>query len=112
MTAWQALALTLVCEVPLMLLLTARWPRLSRSRVVLATVTASCLTHPLAWRAAAALAPDMYRTGLWLIEAAVVAAEALWYLAWLRPGWRRATVWSLMANAASATMGMLVWKLL
>lgn len=112
MTAWQALALTLVCEVPLILLLAVRWRHLSRTRVALVAVTASCLTHPLAWRAAAALAPDMYRTGLWLIEAAVVAAEALWYLAWLRPGWRRATVWSLMANAASATMGMLVWKLL
>lgn len=111
MTAWQALTLTLACEVPLMLLLTARLPRLSRTRIAVVAVTASCLTHPLAWRAALALAPDVYRTGLWLIEATVVAVEALWYLVWLRPGWLRAATWSLAANAVSATIGMLVWKL-
>lgn len=112
MTAAQALALTLACEVPLILWLTARLPHLSRTRVALVAATASCVTHPLAWRAALAFTPDMYRTGLWLIEAIVVVIEALWYLLWLRPGWRRAATWSLAANALSATLGMLAWKLI
>ena len=110
MSAWQALLLTLVCEVPLVLLLAARLPALSRTRVGVVAATASCLTHPLAWRAAMALSPEQYRTGLWLIEAAVVAIEALWYFVWLRPGWRRATAWALAANALSAGIGMMVWK--
>lgn len=75
--------------------------------VLLASIAASCLTHPLAWHAASVLATDEYRRGVWLIETLVVLAEALLYSLLLRPGWRQALLWSVAANGASFALGQL-----
>ncbi len=102
----QALGITLACEVPAMLVLarrcSARW-------VVLVTLTANGLTHPLAWHLAAKLSPMQYRSGLWWIEGGVVAAEALWYGLWLRAKPLTVLQWSLLANAASLGLGWWLW---
>ncbi len=75
--------------------------------VGLAAIAASCLTHPLAWHAASVLAADEYQRGIWLIEVLVVLAEALVYSLLLRPGWRHALLWSVLANSASFALGQL-----
>lgn len=107
MNQTQALALTLVFEVPVMLWLAraqAVW------RVLLVAVAASCLTHPLAWRIASVLSPVEYPVGIWLIELGVVLVEGLWYQFWLRAGWAKSLGWSLLANAASFGAGWLLWR--
>lgn len=106
-----ALLLTLACEVPLVLLLAQRLPPAPRphwQRVLPAAISASALSHPLAWRMAAVLAADEYAAGLVLIELAVWLFEASWYALWLRPGWGRALQWSALANGASFALGFLL----
>jgi hypothetical protein len=105
MTQLQAYILTLACEVPVMLVL-ARG--LSSMRVLVIAVTASSLTHPVAWHIASILSPDEYSAGIWIIEAGVVLAEALWYWLWLRPDFARSLRWSALANAASFGLGWLL----
>lgn len=108
MTPWQALAVTLACETPVLLLL-ARRHGLPPARVALAAISANCLTHPAAWRIATVLTPAEYRAGLWWIEGGVVLAEALWYWSWLRTGMPAALLYSLLANAASLGIGWRLW---
>lgn len=111
MNQWTALGLTLVCEVPVMLLLTRMQPAMRPLIVAIVATAASCLTHPVAWRIASVLSHDEYRIGFWLIEAGVVLFEAIWYRLWLRTGFGRALCWSLFANAASLSVGYLLWHL-
>jgi hypothetical protein len=112
-----ALLLTLSCEVPLVLVLAQRLPpapahtpvpRPRWHRVLPAAISASALSHPLAWRMAAVLAADEYAVGLILIELAVWLFEASWYALWLRPGTVRALQWSALANGASFALGFLL----
>ncbi len=105
MNQLQALGLTLACELPVMAVLARSVPI---KRLLIIATGASCLTHPLAWRAALVLSADQYVTGLWLIELCVVLIEALWYQAWLRVGTARALWWSLVANATSFGLGWLL----
>lgn len=129
MNQFQALLLTLACEVPLVLALAGLQasplrpctPAPDRKgwlaplpvflAVLLASIAASCVTHPLAWHAASVLAADEYRRGVWLIETLVVLAEALVYSFLLRPGPGRALLWSALANGASFALGRLpLWE--
>jgi len=102
---WYALGLTLVCELPVLLLLARAQPVM---RVLVIAASASGLTHPVAWYAASVLSPDEYPIGIWLLESGVVLAEALWYQFWLRPGIARSLLWSLLANAISFGIGWLL----
>jgi hypothetical protein len=105
-----AFALTLACELPLVLLTTRSLPQpMSLRRVLLVATAANLLTHPLAWRLSRTLGPDDYQTGAALIEAGVIVVEALWYYGWLRTGAGRALGASLLANAASLLTGWLIW---
>jgi hypothetical protein len=108
MTELQALALTLACEVPLMLLLARKLPVL---RVLPVAATASMLTHPIAWHVASILSPDEYRAGTAWIEGGVVLAEALWYRLWLSGNFLQSLAWSFAANAFSFMVGWLVFTL-
>lgn len=103
-----ALGLTLACEVPLLVTLTRPRPQL---RVLLVAVSASLLTHPLAWCISLLLSPQEYGTGLLMIEAIVVVVEAFWLQAWLRAGLPKSFAWSLLANAASFLLGYLLFAL-
>lgn len=102
----HAFLVTLACEVPLMLWLARRLPA---PRVLLAALSANCLTHPMAWRVASILSPDSYRSGIWLIEASVVIFEAGWYRLCLRTVLPKTLAWSLLANAGSLSVGWLLW---
>lgn len=105
-----ALALTLVVEcLVIVLLLRSVLPQgPALPRILIAAAAASSLTHPFAWRAAAALSPEGYRLGLLAIEAGVVLVEALALGLLLRLEPRRALVVSAAANAASFTVGFAV----
>lgn len=104
--------LTLAVELPVVIVLLRRasvvvvWPR-----AVTVIVLASLVTHPLAWRVARALSPDEYTLGIAIIEAVVVAVEALWLRALLPIGLKTAALTSLIANAASFGVGALLWWL-
>ena len=102
----DAFILTLACELPVVLLTTRPLPAV---RVLLVATAANLLTHPLAWRLSMMLLPEDYKMGAALIEAGVVIVEALWYRWWLRLGVGRAFGVSLLANAASALTGWLLW---
>jgi hypothetical protein len=71
---------------------------------------ASTLTHPVVWF----VFPQLYERGLgyWemvaVAETFAVGVEALWLVA---RGVRRALAWSLLANAASVAVGLLVREL-
>lgn len=102
LSAW---ALTLTCELPVMLLL-ARTQ--SAKRVLIVAASASSITHPVAWRIASVLSADEYLIGLLLIEMAVVLAEAVWYKFWLGSSFGKSLWWSLLANTMSFVVGF-VW---
>ncbi|MBL9039806.1 MAG: hypothetical protein JNG84_14915 [Archangium sp.] len=100
LTAWVwAFACTQAIEVPLYLRATGGSWRVSWA--------ASMLTHPVVWFAF----PHLCDAGL-SYGAMVAAAEAFAVTAetwWLhRAGVPRALVWSLLANAASATTGLVL----
>lgn len=101
----QALLLTLLCEVPLILCLAAPAPWRRLGVIALVAISASLLTHPMAWWLAGTLAPWEVKPGLLLIETGVVVLEALWYALWLRLGGWRALAWSLAANGLSFWVG-------
>jgi hypothetical protein len=99
MGAWLvAFAFTQAFEVPLYLRATGSW------RVAF---FASALTHPLVWFVFPALM--QHGVAYWPMVAAAevfaVAAEAAWLVS---NGVPRALVWSLLANATSATGGFLL----
>lgn len=101
--AWLgAFALTQIVETPIYArALSARCPRWT-VRVALA-FGASALTHPAVFFVFPRLFPGDYWTGVAAAELFAVSAEAL-YLR--RLGVDRAIGWSLLANAASVTLGL------
>lgn len=100
-----ALALTLLVECLVVALLL----RSARPQVLLAAVAASLATHPLAWRAAAALSAETYWQGVVAIEVVVVFVETLVLRLLLPIGLRRASVVAVSANLASFVVG---WALM
>lgn len=103
----EALLLTLVVEAPLVLWLTARWP-IPPIRRLACAVLPSVVTHYWAWHTMGNFGAHDYATGVLLIEMVVIAVEGL-FLQWLG----RSTVgaaWrvSLLANVASASIGLVV----
>lgn len=106
MNQYQALGLTLACEVPIILYLV-------RDRAVLLVfavcATASMITHPFAWKMSLLLSPTEYQIGVVVIEMCVVIVEALWYKAWLRLTIWRSLLYSTVANTASFMVGWMVW---
>lgn len=104
-----ALALTLLFEACAVLLWRARFGAPpGAGRLVLTAVCASLLTHPFAWWANVALVGHV---APWpraaMIEAAVIAAEALAYRALAPLPMGRAVAVSAWANAVSFGLGLL-----
>ncbi|WP_374511010.1 hypothetical protein [Niveibacterium sp.] len=103
-TQAAALGVTLLIEAPIVLAATARARRGPAWRIA-AALLPSCLTHPLAWHAIGNFGAHDYPTGVLLIEALVIAAEAP-MLHWLAGiPWRAAFALSLLANVVSAMLG-------
>jgi hypothetical protein len=99
-----AFLLTLAIEVPLALACLRGWPR---GRVVLAAALATGLSHPLLWFVLARALPGPFLVRVLAGETAVIALEALVYLAALRPlrpG--HALAVSATLNAASYLVGL------
>jgi hypothetical protein len=121
-TQAEALALTLVVEVPVVLACvavmrcrarrdgaTSDAPPGALLPAALAAFGASLVTHPLAWAADRALDETVPLVLRWSsIEAAVVAAEAFVYAKPLGLGLRRGAIVSTVANAASFLVGRAV----
>jgi hypothetical protein len=94
-----ALLATILIEFPILWLLT-RKPVLN---VLLCSVLINCFTQPLATWAYQTKLPN-----LWLVEAIVVAVESVLIFLLLKVRYSRALLASLLANAASALLGV-VW---
>lgn len=76
---------------------------------VLAGIAATLVTHPFAWEFSITHTPTLTPEGKALrIEAAVVVAEALLYALALRRPVARAFTLSLVANAMSFSVGLLL----
>lgn len=80
----------------------------ARSRIIAAGLLPSLLTHPFAWRAAAALPVAGYARGVLVIEVVVVLVETVLLRLLLRSAWRDALLLALIANAASFAVGALL----
>ena len=112
MTFWvadwmRAFALTLLVEIAVAIpLLGPVESRIGRRLAVVAV--ANLATHPLVWFLFPGLAFGR-ATRLGLSEGWAVGAEiAIYLLVWPSLRWRRATVVSLAANAASVAVGLAV----
>ena len=106
MTPWLlAFTLTLLSETPVVLaFLSASEP--VRWRLAFLVLYANLATHPLVWFAFPQVLQLPGRWWLGPAEAYAVLAEAAFYQALLRPGWRRAAAASLCANGASFVLGL------
>lgn len=104
-----ALALSIAIEA-LVLQLVARRLEADRWRLALVAAGGTLLTHPFAWRAMLAgyeHAPVGVVIGV--VEVLVSAAEAVAYRFGADLSWRRAGAASLLANATSTALGILMW---
>jgi hypothetical protein len=108
---FAAFVLTLAVEVPIAAYL-LRSAEPDRVRRVLLVVFANLATHPIVWY----VMTQPLLVGTWeyvlVSESWAVAAEAVFYWAAFRPaGPRRALVTSVVANAASFLVGLVVGDL-
>lgn len=104
MTQLQALAWTLILEVPIVLL-GARLMSAPPGRTVLAGLAASGMSHPVAWKFALISPPDAFLLYLAAIELAVTLFEAIVLKSVMRLRWLQALVLSLAANVFSSGVG-------
>lgn len=112
MAEWQALAISVAIEVPVILLLALYRPAGGRGlpATALASAIATAVTHPQLWAAALWAYPRWgYRPSIIALEAMVVVVEGalIAFIAGLRP--RTALLFSLAANFTSFSVGKLVF---
>jgi hypothetical protein len=111
MTQLEAMALSLALEAPVAAAAAWAW-RLAPWRAALAAVGGTLATHWPLWRVfASAAAAVGYWPAVVLLEAAVTLVEAVGYRLLLRRRWRVAVVLSLLANAASTALGLVIYWL-
>ena len=111
MTQFEALALTLAVEIPVVVGL-ARYFGLRDhpGRVAAIAAAASLVTHPLAWFLSAATTASLPFWGsAALIETAVIAAETFIYRQALGISTKHALLFSLTANALSFGAGLAIY---
>jgi hypothetical protein len=108
--AWaRAFALTAAVEVAVAApLLRASEP--SRWRLAGLVFFAQLASHPAVWFVFPELSDD-YGRQVAMAEAWAVLSEAVFYVLALRASWRRALGVSLVANAASVAVGLLLRRL-
>lgn len=108
-----ALGLTLAVEAPLVTVV-AYWRGIRWQRGLAAGLLASCLTHPFAWKlswwASTLFATPHYFRWFVAIEAAVCLVEALVFRRILHTSWAWSVGLSVVANAASSLLGVLLWR--
>lgn len=104
MTQLQALAWTLILEMPVVLL-GARLMSAPPGRAILAGLAASGLSHPVAWKLALISPPDAFLLSWTVIEFAVTLFETIVLKVVMRLRWLQALALSLAANVFSAGAG-------
>ena len=110
MTQAEALALTLVIEAATAAALSpafARKPWLGAA----AAVAGSLVTHPVLWAVFGVVHAHFGAMTTPVLEAVVIAAETLAYRAIATPRWTEAALFSVLANAASWDVGVLIYEL-
>lgn len=117
MTQLLALLISLVIELPVVLIILAMIRQLSSIKDIYNALILACLatliTHPLAWEINQILMPYLgFSLRVGLIEIAVVIAEGVLYTFFLNLGWRIGLLLSLIANATSFLGGLLINNLL
>jgi len=112
---WSStLAWTLAVEVPIVVALAAsrRWAPGRLGLVALAAFGASLMTQPIAWLADRELSLRVAPAPRWIgLETAVTAVEAVVYVVALRLGAGRALAASVVSNAASFGVGLVLQSL-
>lgn len=103
-----AFAFTLVVEMAIVTLATARLP-VSPARRLAAALLPSCLTHPLAWRVIGNFGAHDYAAGLCLVEGIVILVEAICLRLALKLSLPRSLLLSFAANAASVAAGWVIF---
>ena len=109
LTQAQALAVTLGVEGALAALIGPRFGA-RRLRAAGAAVGGSLVTHPFVWWGVLALWPRYGPATTPLLEAAAVAVEALGYRLIATRRWRDAALLSIIANAASWGLGVVLQR--
>lgn len=104
MTQLQALAWTLILEIPV-LLLGARLMSVPLWRAAVTGVVASGVSHPIAWKLALISHPDTFLLSWAAIELAVTLFETVVLKTLIRLRWLQALALSLAANVFSAGAG-------
>lgn len=105
LTQSEALLLTLIVEVPLVWWMSVRWPITTVRRVACAVVP-SLATHYWAWHTKDNFGAHDYATGVLLIEMVVFAVEGFLLRLLGRGTMHAALRASLLANVASASIGL------
>ena len=112
MTQLTALALSIALEagIAFAVIRAAGWG--SGINAALAASLGTLITHPFAWFAVPRLAgPIGYPAAVALVETGVVLAESVAYRLIVPLAWPRALAASLIANAASTTVGLAYYAL-
>lgn len=110
MTQTTALLLSIAIEAVTAALLMRLWRSGNAARAALAATAATLATHMAVWKAVPAMAGAVgYWPAMLLAELAVVMAEAPAYRLIVPLDWRAALGASLIANAASAGIGLALY---
>lgn len=109
LTQAQALMITLSVEGALAALIGPRFGA-TRLRAAAAAVGGSLATHPFVWWGVLALWPRYGPAATPLFEAAAVAVEAVGYRLIATQRWRDAALLSIIANAASWGVGIVLQR--
>jgi hypothetical protein len=111
----EALLLSLLLELPLVLAISAllAWvPRARLGHLLLVGASATLLTHPFAWHGFGiirGLVPDYWARAV-LIEGGVAVVEGLLYSRLMTVGWARGQVLGWVANAFSFGLGLVIME--
>ncbi len=115
MTQPIALLLSLIIEVPAVLLFSCITEPMSRKEqllLIMLACAATMLTHPFAWESDAMLVPYLtFPLRVTIIESAVIVIEGTLYALLSDLGWRRGMVASALANAGSFFLGLVIYNL-
>ncbi|MEO1376714.1 MAG: hypothetical protein AAFW70_20945 [Cyanobacteria bacterium J06635_10] len=113
MTQFIALLISLAIEVPIILLLTHVTKRFSDFVELVAMFALACgatlLTHPPAWISNKIMIPYLlFPVRIILIETFIILIEGFLYSEVLDLGWRKGLFFSLVANIASFSIGIII----
>ncbi len=102
-----AMAVTLAVEAPIVIGFASQW-HINWLRALLAGLMASSITHPIAWWFSRQLGPTDYVFWVLMLEIIVTGLEVVILKCVLKCRWQQAFTLSLVANLASALIGVIL----